>query len=122
MAPAVSWPDGPVEFADGGRSAEPWPLPQAENDAVVELERTVTKSGMVSLAGRYLLAAEILGGRRVTIRIEENTLMFLDAESRQLLRVRPNPLTWATCPQLRGAPSAGCMPAGSSPCTSATRR
>ena len=89
-------------FADGGRSAGPSPLPQAENDAVVEVERTVTKSGMVSLAGRYLLAAEILGGRRVTVWIEENTLMFLDPESRQLLRVRPNPLIWAKrCPVVR---------------------
>lgn len=67
---------------------------------MVEVERTVNKYGMVSLAGRYLLAAEILGGRRVTVRIEENTLMFLDAESRQLLRVRPNPLILAKCPQL----------------------
>jgi hypothetical protein len=97
-------------FADGGRSAGPSPLPQAENDAVVEVERTVNKHGMVSLAGRYLLAAEILGGRRVTIRIEENTLMFLDAESRQLLRVRPNPLIWAKCLQLRGARPAGPPP------------
>ncbi|MGW6496843.1 IS481 family transposase [Nonomuraea angiospora] len=97
-------------FADGGRSAGPSPLPQAENDAVVEVERTVNKHGMVSLAGRYLLAAEILGGWRVTIRIEENTLMFLDAESRQLLRVRPNPLIWAKCLQLRGARPAGPPP------------
>jgi hypothetical protein len=97
-------------FADGGRAAGPSPLPQAENDAVVEVERTVNKYGMVSLAGRYLLAAEILGGRRVTIRIEENTLMFLDAESRHLLRTRPNPLIWAKCLQLRGARPAGPPP------------
>ncbi|MEV4167914.1 IS481 family transposase [Nonomuraea sp. NPDC049709] len=97
-------------FADGGRSAGPSPLPQAENDAVVEVERTVNKHGMVSLGGRYLLAAEILGGRRVTIRIEENTLMFLDPDTRQLLRVRPNPLIWAKCLQLRGARPAGPPP------------
>lgn len=97
-------------FAGGGRSAGPSPLPQAENDAVVEVERTVTKYGMVSLAGRYLLAAEILGGRRVTVRIEEKMLMFLDAESRQLLRVRPNPLIWAKCLMLRGARPAGPPP------------
>ncbi|GGP02521.1 hypothetical protein GCM10012278_10090 [Nonomuraea glycinis] len=97
-------------FADGGRSAGPSPLPQAESDAVVEVERTVNKYGMVSLAGRYLLAAEILGGRRVTIRIEENTLMFLDPDSRQLLRTRPNPLIWAKCLQLRGARPAGPPP------------
>ena len=92
------------------QTAGPSPLPQAENDAVVEVERTVNKYGMVSLAGRYLLAAEILGGRRVTIRIEEKTLMFLDGDTRQLLRVRPNPLIWAKCLQLRGARPAGPPP------------
>ncbi|MBE1589050.1 transposase InsO family protein [Nonomuraea angiospora] len=97
-------------FAGGGRPAGPSPLPQAENDAVVEVERTVNKYGLVSLAGRYLLAAEILGGRRVTIRIEEKTLMFLDPDTRQLLRVRPNPLIWAKCLQLRGARPAGPPP------------
>jgi transposase InsO family protein len=97
-------------FADGGRPAGPSPLPQAENDAVVEVERTVNKYGMVSLAGRYLLAAEILGGRRVTIRIEEKTLMFLDPDTRQLLRTRPNPLIWQKCLQLRGARPAGPPP------------
>jgi transposase InsO family protein len=97
-------------FAGGGRPAGPSPLPQAENDAVVEVERTVNKYGLVSLAGRYLLAAEILGGRRVTIRIEEKTLMFLDPDTRQLLRVRPNPLIWQKCLQLRGARPAGPPP------------
>nr|WP_245956741.1 IS481 family transposase [Nonomuraea fuscirosea] len=97
-------------FADGGRPAGPSPLPQAENDAVVEVERTVNKYGMVSLAGRYLLAAEILGGRRVTIRIEEKTLMFLDPDTRQLLRTRPNPLIWQKCLMLRGARPAGPPP------------
>lgn len=77
---------------------------------MVEVERTVTNSGLVSLAGRYLLAAEILGGRRVIVRIEENTLMFLDPDTRQLLRVRPNPLIWAKCLQLRGARPAGPPP------------
>nr|WP_245651395.1 IS481 family transposase [Streptosporangium amethystogenes] len=97
-------------LARGGRPAGPSPLPVAEDDAVVEVERTVNKYGMVSLAGRYLLAAEILGGRRVTIRIEENTLMFLDPDTRQLLRTRPNPLIWAKCLLLRGARPAGPSP------------
>jgi len=39
------------------------------------------------------LAAEILGGRRLGIRIERDTLMFFDLDSRGLLRVRPNPLS-----------------------------
>jgi hypothetical protein len=36
----------------------------------------VSKDGQVHLAGRYVIAAEILGGRRVGVRIEENTLRF----------------------------------------------
>ncbi|GIH47134.1 Transposase InsO and inactivated derivatives [Microbispora rosea] len=97
-------------FARGGRAAGPSPLPQAETDAALEVERTVTKYGMVSLGGRYLLAAEILAGRRVTIRIEETTLMFLDPDTRELLRTRPNPLIWPKCLLLRGARPAGPPP------------
>jgi hypothetical protein len=33
-----------------------------------------------------LLAAEILGGRKVGIRIEADTIMFYDLDSRELLR------------------------------------
>jgi hypothetical protein len=36
-----------------------------------------------------VLAAEILAGRRITIRIDDTTLAFFDPESRQLLRTRP---------------------------------
>ncbi|MEN3536277.1 integrase core domain-containing protein [Microbispora sp. ZYX-F-249] len=97
-------------FARGGRAAGPSPLPQAETDAALEVERTVTKYGMVSLGGRYLLAAEILARRRVTIRIEETTLMFLDPDTRELLRTRPNPLIWPKCLLLRGARPAGPPP------------
>lgn len=97
-------------FARGGRVAGRSPLPQAQTDAALEVERTVTKYGMVSLEGRYLLAAEILAGRRVTIRIERNTLMFLDPETRELLRTRSNPLVWEKCLLLRGARPAGPPP------------
>jgi hypothetical protein len=48
---------------------------------------------MVSLGGRTVLAAEILAGRRIGIRVEENTLMFFDSGTRQLLRTRPSPFT-----------------------------
>jgi predicted DNA-binding transcriptional regulator YafY len=60
----------------------------------IEVERVVSKDGQVHLAGRYVIAAEILGGRRVGIRIEQTTLMFFDPANRQLLRTRPSPLTW----------------------------
>ena len=38
--------------------------------------------------------AEILSGRRVSIRIETATLMFFDPDTRELLRARPNPLSY----------------------------
>jgi len=96
--------------AAGGRPAGPPPLPPAEPGAAVEVDRTVSRIGLVSLAGRWVLAAEILGGRRVAIRIEESTLMFFDPDTRELLRTRPNLLTWGQVRRLRGARPAGPPP------------
>src|SRR5262249_57400133 len=64
--------------ATGARPAGPPPLPEAQPGAAIEVERVVSKDGQVHLAGRYVIAAEILGGRRVGVRIEEHTLMFFD--------------------------------------------
>ena len=72
--------------------------------------RVVSKDGAVHLANRYVLAAEILGGRRVGIRIEDNTLMFFDPHTRELLRTRPSPLTWDQACRLWGASPAGPPP------------
>jgi hypothetical protein len=80
----------------GGRPAGPPPLPPAEPGQAVEVDRTVNRAGTVSLGQHLILAAEILGGRRVGIRIEQATLMFFDLDTRQLLRTRPNPLTRPT--------------------------
>ena len=96
--------------AAGARPAGPPPLPPAEPGAAIEVDRTVSKDGAVHLAGRYVLAAEILGGRRVCVRIEENTLMFFDPLTRELLRTRPSPLTWDQARLLRGARPAGPPP------------
>jgi hypothetical protein len=57
-----------------------------------------------------LLAAEILGGRRVGIRIEPATLMFYDLATRELLRTRKNPLTPKQVKSLRGVRPAGPPP------------
>ena len=57
--------------------------------AAIEVDRAVNNSGLVSLAGRQVLAAEILGGRPVIVRIEPQTLMFLDPHTRELLRIGP---------------------------------
>ena len=96
--------------ATGARPAGPPPLPPAEPGAAIEVDRIVSKDGAVHLASRYVLAAEILGGRLVSIRIEQNTLMFFDPQTRELLRTRPNPLTWDQARRLRGARPAGPPP------------
>ena len=96
--------------ATGGRPAGPPPLPPAEPGAAIEVDRIVSKDGAVHLANRYVLAAEILGGRRVSVRIEEGTLTFFDPATRELLRTRPSPLTWDQARRLRGARPAGPPP------------
>ncbi|WP_443041322.1 IS481 family transposase [Streptomyces sp. B21-108] len=93
----------------GGRAAGPAPLPAGDGMAF-EVDRVVNNSGLVGLAGRQVLAAEILGGRQVGIRIDDETLSFFDPSSRELLRVRPNPLTGEEVRRLRGLRPAGPPP------------
>jgi hypothetical protein len=97
-------------MATGARPAGPPPLPKAEPGAAIEVERAVSKDGAIHLANQNILAAEILGGRRVGVRIEENTLMFFDPHTRELLRTRPSPLTWDQACTIRGASPAGPPP------------
>jgi hypothetical protein len=88
----------------GGQPSRPVPprLPPVEDGDAVEVERCVSRLSLVSLAGHQLLAAEILGGRRVGIRIEPTTLMFYDLASRELLRTRKNAITPEQVKGLRG--------------------
>jgi transposase InsO family protein len=95
---------------DGAVAAGPPPLPPAEDGAAIEVDRAVNNGGLVSLAGRQVLAAEILGGRPVIVRIEPAMLMFLDRDTRELLRVRPNPLAREQARRLQGARPAGPPP------------
>ena len=97
----------------GAQNAGPSPLPPIEPGDAVEVERVVSKDGNISLAGKVVLAAEILGGQRVGIRIEAATLMFYDLDSRELLRTRPNPLTHDQVRRLRGNRPAGPPPSPS---------
>ena len=53
------------------------------------MDRTVNPCGLVSLGSRQVLAAEILAGRRVGIRLDGATLLFFDPDSRVLLRSGP---------------------------------
>jgi Integrase core domain len=96
--------------ANGGVPAGPSPLPPIEDGPAVEVERPVSRGGLVSLGRHRLLAAEILSGQLAGIRIEPATLMFYDPESRVLLRTRPNPLTPADVARLRGVRPAGPPP------------
>ena len=82
----------------------------------------MSRCGLVSLGDNQLLAAEILGGRRVTIRIEAATLMFFNPDTRELLRTRPNPLTYDQARRLRGARPAGPPPRPSLEPITAQRR
>jgi transposase InsO family protein len=108
--------------ADGGRPAGPPPLPPAQPGAAIEVDRTVARNGAVHLAGRYVPAGEILAGRRVSVRIEEATLMFFDPETRELLRTRPSPLTWDQARAMRGARPAGPPPRPSTEPVTVQRR
>jgi transposase InsO family protein len=96
-------------FREGAGNAGPSPLP-IEDSTAVEVDRTVSRGGTIALGGKILVAAEILAGRRVGIRIESDTLMFFDPASRELLRVRPNPLSATQVAQLRGNRPAGPPP------------
>jgi transposase InsO family protein len=97
--------------AGGAIAAGVPPLPATQADSTaVEVDRTVSSAGTVSLAGRQVLAAEILAGRRVAIRIEAATLMFFDPATRELLRTRPNPLTDEQTARLQGTRPAGPPP------------
>lgn len=94
--------------AQGATPAGPPPLPASlEPDTVVEVERAVARGGTVALGGHVILAAEILGGRQVGIRIEGATLMFFDLDTRELLRTRPNPIPREQWRHLRGVRPAG---------------
>jgi hypothetical protein len=96
--------------AAGAVNAGPSPLPPIENGQAIEVERPVSRGGPVCFGKHRLLAAEILGGQLVGIRIEAATLMFYDPGTRVLLRTRPNPLTPAEVARLRGARPAGPPP------------
>jgi hypothetical protein len=53
------------------------------------VERPVSRGGLVCLSPYRLLAAEILGGQLVAIRIEPAILMFFDPATWMLLRTGP---------------------------------
>jgi transposase InsO family protein len=97
-------------ITEGAVNAGPSPLPPIDEGTAVEVDRAISSGGLTSLGGKVILAAEILAGRRVGIRIEADTLMFFDLQTRELLRTRPNPLPWQQVVRLRGNRPAGPPP------------
>jgi len=97
--------------SNGGRPAGPPPLPpgRGRRGAGGGSHRRKERD-IVTGPPRQLLAAEILGGRRVGICIDGQTLLFFDPDTRELLRTRPNPLTFDQARRLRGARPAGPPP------------
>jgi transposase InsO family protein len=78
---------------------------------VVEVERTVARSGTICLGSHALVAAEILAGRRVGIYIEPGCpLLIFDPDTRELLRTRPNPLSHDEAVRLQRARPVGVVP------------
>jgi transposase InsO family protein len=95
---------------EGAVNAGPPPLCAPEDGEAIEVDRVVARVGTVGLARHIVLAAEILAGRRVGVRIEPELLMFFDLQTRELLRTRPNPLTAEEIQGIRGARKAGPPP------------
>jgi transposase InsO family protein len=97
----------------GAQPAGPPPQPHAEpgdDGAAVEVDRVVSRVGTVVLAHRHVMAAEILAGRPVGVRIDGDTIAIFDPQTRELLRTRPNPLTAEQLRRVRGARRAGPPP------------
>ena len=61
------------------------PRPASPADGAIEVDRTVNRSGHVGLGRHTVLAAKILAGRRVGIRIDRNVSAFFDLDTRLLL-------------------------------------
>jgi hypothetical protein len=99
LQPAVADPAGPS------------PLPPIDpNATALEADRTVNRGGVITLGQQVVFVAEILAGRRVSIRIEPTLLLVFDPQTRELLRTRPNPLTWDRAHRVQGARPAGPTP------------
>jgi hypothetical protein len=96
--------------ADGAVNAGPPPIPTLAEGQAVEVDRVVAPGGTICLGGKTLVAAALLAGRRVGIRVEPATLLFFDLDTRELLRTRPNPLTPEQIVRLHGLRPAGPPP------------
>lgn len=100
-------------MADGGRAGRPspatalsaGPLPA---DVVVEVDRQVNNAGCVGLAGELVSVGLPLAGKRVTLRIDAQTVQVI--ADGVLMRTKPSPLAPAQRGRLQGVRLAGTPP------------
>ncbi|HEU5476127.1 MAG TPA: IS481 family transposase [Actinophytocola sp.] len=76
----------------------------------IEVDRTVSAVGYISLGNKQFSVGYALAGRRVTLRFDTRVMAVLDPTERTLLRTIPNPLTTRSIAYLRGARPAGPPP------------
>jgi transposase InsO family protein len=101
-------------MADGGRAgralpANALPVGPLAADAVVEVDRQVNNAGCVGLAGRLVSVGLPLAGKRVTLRIDAQTVQVI--ADGVLVRTKPSPLAPAQRGRLHGARLASTLPA-----------
>ena len=94
--------------ASGARPAGPSPLP-AGTGAVIEVDRAVNATGLISLADQQVGAGSPLAGQRVTLRME-GSLMAVLGHDGTLLRTMACPVPVASRSRLRGARRARSLP------------
>ena len=94
--------------ASGARPAGPSPLP-AGDGAVIEVDRTVNATGLVSLADQQVSVGSQLAGQRVTLRME-GPLMAVLSHDGSLLRTLACPIPADRRYRLRGARRARSLP------------
>jgi hypothetical protein len=90
--------------------AAPLPVTPSGLHGALEVDRAVGTAGWVSLGNHIVKVNELRAGTRVGIRVDETTLSVFDLDTRELIRVGPNPLTPAEVVRLRGARPAGPPP------------
>lgn len=103
---------GPAELArlaaNGARSVGPSPLPTGSG-AVIEVDRTVNATGLVSLADQQVGVGSPLAGQRVTLRMEGPLMAVLGSDG-TLLRTMACPVPASQRYRLRGARRARSLP------------
>jgi hypothetical protein len=104
--PASCGSCSPTAAAPAGPS--PLPAGDSEGGIAVEVDRLVSATGLIGLAGRRHQVGSQFAGRRLTVRLDRGLLQLVDQGV--LLRSLPNPLTPAEQARLRDARPAGPPP------------